>query len=81
MVESFRRRQEGDDEERRSHTGGLLPCHPGGGQGGGFGCDICLFAVIYITPAWTRGDGLAAAAEEEEEEEKGWSGGGKMRGF
>lgn len=44
----------------------------GGWEGGGFGCDICLLAVIYITPAWTRGDGLAAAEEEE---------GGKMRGF
>lgn len=43
MVGTFRR-----GEEKRNYSRGLLPVV------WVFGCDICFFAVISITPAWTR---------------------------
>lgn len=62
MVGTFRRREERNEEEKRNYTGGFLHVT------WVFGFDICLFAVIHITPAWTRRDRLV---EEEEEGEAG----------
>ena len=35
-----------------------------------FGCDICLFPVISITPTWTRRDWLVQEIDVEEEKEE-----------
>ncbi len=50
------------EEEKRNNARGLLPviCL--------FGYDICLFAVIFITPAWSRGDTSVEEIEEQEGE-------------
>lgn len=61
IVANFRRGKEG---RGRNYAGALLPVIQL------FGCDICLFAVSSITPAWTRRDRLVEEIEEEEEEEE-----------
>lgn len=50
MVGTFRRWGKRNEEKRWNYTGGFLSIT------WLFGCDICLFAVIYINPAWTRRD-------------------------
>lgn len=61
MVGTFRKERRW---EERNQAGGLLPVTRV------FGYDICLCAVISITPAWTRGDMSVEEIEEEAEKEE-----------